>query len=198
MTYFQQSAKISSRQNFRPYGIDMHNFENGTYISDDICTSCSAGEYPWVETSWFIVWHLCCVNCSKTFSYLKEFLHWHVPNGELPNAPHSPSCYLGRAGQGTPYSMLLQGAVQGYIPGKDTWTDRQTQTDIHTYIHTDRQTDRQMEGHIGGQIDKLNCIVNHRWTSLAWPDPFQYCTSACTILEGKGLAPWDYRWTVTL
>ena len=69
---------------------------------------------------------------------LKEFLHWHVLNGELHNAPHSSSYYFGRAGQGTAHSMLLQRAV-GYTPGKENG-----------------QTDRQMEGHMGGQTDNWN------------------------------------------
>ena len=36
--------------------------------SSGLVDSCSADEDPQVETSWFIVWHLCCENCSKNFS----------------------------------------------------------------------------------------------------------------------------------
>ena len=44
--------------------------------------SCSADEDPWVEMSWFIVWHLCCMNCSKKLSCSRMTQQW--PSTILP------------------------------------------------------------------------------------------------------------------
>ena len=74
-------------------------------------------------------YHMYCTTCVRM--YLKKFLHWHVPNGEFPNALHSSSSHLRRAGQGTSHSMLLQGAV-GHTPGEDKWTDRNTQIQMYS------------------------------------------------------------------